>query len=300
MRAESAGLRSTLAHLRFPFSFFLLPVFLAALALAGSIEVGRAVAALLVMHFLLYPASQGFNSYYDRDLGPIGGLRSPPPIHATLLPASLALDLAALVAGTLLCGPLFGLGLLAYGLSSKLYSWDRSRWKARPFAGWLMTGLGQGGLTFCLVIVAVDRGGLSALGPGVWAAALAISVLLLGVFPLTQVYQHAEDEARGDLTISRLLGLRGTFMLAGLCLSAGLLGLATLVGARSGPPWALALLLFQAPAALFFGTWFGRVLRDPGAADFASAMRMNLLASGLLNLYFVLYLAFAGRGSFHV
>ena len=59
--------------------FFLLPIWLAAMAAVprGSLDRGAALQLFLVFHFLLYPASNGFNSYFDRDEGPIGGSRDP-------------------------------------------------------------------------------------------------------------------------------------------------------------------------------------------------------------------------------
>jgi 1,4-dihydroxy-2-naphthoate octaprenyltransferase len=289
---------STLKHLRFPFSLFLLPIYLAALASAESIDALRALEAFLIIHLLLYPASNGFNSWYDRDTGPIGGLERPPPVEKSLLVVSLLLDLLALVAGLWLLGPLFALGLLGYGTASKLYSWDRTRLKARPVTGWLMTGLGQGGLTFVLVLLAVDPRGLGAIDAGALYRSLAVALLLLGIFPLTQIYQHEEDAARGDLTISRLVGVRGTFLLSGLCLGLGILGLGYVVFTQSGRLWALVFIAFQTPAIVFFAIWFLKVLRDETAADFRAAMGMNLFASGLLNAFYLSYLALERLGRF--
>jgi 1,4-dihydroxy-2-naphthoate octaprenyltransferase len=282
---------STLVHLRLPFFFFLLPIFLAALATSPSVDGSKALAAFIILHLLLYPASNGFNSYYDRDRGPIGGIEHPPLVDRSLLHCALALDAFALITGWLLVGAIFALGLFLYGLASKLYSWEGTRIKARPIVGWLMTGLGQGGLTYLLVVVAVNPRGLAAIDARVLENTLAVSLLLLGIFPLTQVYQHEEDAERGDLTISRLLGIRGTFALSGLCLGVGLLGLGIAIHTETGPAWSGAFALAQVPATLLFATWYLRVLRDEGAASFRATMRMNLFASGLLNAFFIAYLA---------
>jgi 1,4-dihydroxy-2-naphthoate octaprenyltransferase len=292
--------RSTLAHLRFPFSFFLLPIFLAALALSQTIEIPKTIAAFFIIHALLYPASNGFNSYFDRDTGPIGGLAHPPPVDRSLLRTSLLLDLIALLAGLFFLGPLFSLGLLLYGAASKLYSWDRTRLKARPIAGWLLTGFGQGGLTFLLVFVSVDSRGLDLISLHCLLNALAVTLLLLGIFPLTQIYQHDEDRARGDLTISRFVGLRGTFLISGAFLCSGLIGLGAFIEAQSSRIWTLAFIASTIPPGVYFLRWFGRARRDAGAANFGSAMRMNLFASGLLNSFYIAYLAIERFGRFRL
>lgn len=279
---------STLTHLRVPFSYFLLPIYLAALA-SAPFESGRAAAVFVIFHLLVYPASNAFNSYFDRDEGPIGGIERPPPVYGSLLWAALALDAAALFWAFAL-GPLPIWAVLGYGTGSKLYSWDRVRIKSRPWLGWLWTGLGQGTLTFISMAAASSGLGLDRLGRGTYAGSAIIGVFLLGVYPLTQVYQHAEDARRGDMTISRRLGVRGTFLLSGACLGAAVAGFFFWVAAAGGPVWAALYLATQAPALAYFLWWARAVFRDEGNADFRRAMRMNTLASTFMNLFFVGFL----------
>ncbi|HCM28685.1 MAG TPA: ubiquinone biosynthesis protein UbiA [Treponema sp.] len=286
----NAKLRSTLLHLRFPFSFFLLPIYLAALA-AVSFEAGKALAVFAIFHLLLYPASNGFNSYFDKDEGPIGGLALPPPVSRSLLFAALSLDAVALVF-SFAVSPACGAAALVYGTASKLYSWDRVRIKRLPVTGWLMTGFGQGAFTFlCMAFVSAGRGP-AGLGASAYSGALLITLFLLGVYPLTQIYQHGEDARRGDLTISRLLGIRGTLVLAAAFLGAATTGFCAWTAALGGPWWAAAFLLAQLPALFYFLHWALRVFRDERAADHRSTMRMNLIASSFMSLYFALFLIF--------
>ncbi|NJK83733.1 MAG: ubiquinone biosynthesis protein UbiA, partial [Saprospiraceae bacterium] len=41
--------------------------------------------------------------------------------------------------------------------------------------------------------------------------AILSSLMLLGSYPMTQIYQHEEDAKRGDTTLSLKLGILGTF-----------------------------------------------------------------------------------------
>ena len=47
-------------------------------------------------------------------------------------------------------------------------------------------------------------------------AGFICSCLIGASYPLTQVYQHKEDQERGDKTLSILLGVNGTFVFAAL------------------------------------------------------------------------------------
>src|ERR1700684_1733623 len=71
--------RSTIQLLRFHFSFFLMPVYWFALSQVVNPDIKRALLIFIILHILIYPSSNGFNSYMDRDEGSIGGLKSPLP-----------------------------------------------------------------------------------------------------------------------------------------------------------------------------------------------------------------------------
>lgn len=188
---------STWLHLRIPFSLFLMPVFLLSITAAHDIDIFKLILSFVIIHLLLYPASNGFNSYYDRDEESIGGLKNPPAVTKDLLRVSLLFDLAALLFGFFISAQ-FVLCLFIYGLASKAYSHDKIRLKKRPIAGWLGTGIVQGAFTFLMAYGAFDKTGYNDLfRPEIIQLAALTSVFLLASYPMTQVYQHGEDGRRG-------------------------------------------------------------------------------------------------------
>ena len=132
--------RSTWLHLRIPFSFFLMPVYLFALGVSPNLGESRLLWSFLIIHLLLYPASNGYNSYFDKDEKSIGGLKNPPPVTKGLYYTSLLLDGIAIVLGFIKISFLFALMLLIYGLVSKAYSHPAIRLKKYPIGGWVITG----------------------------------------------------------------------------------------------------------------------------------------------------------------
>ena len=105
---------STLLHLRIPFSYFLLPIFLFSLAISPNLTMSSLGWTFFIIHFMLYPASNAYNSYFDKDEKSIGGLRNPPPVDRGLYYAALLLDLVAVVTGYLKINLTFSLMLLIY------------------------------------------------------------------------------------------------------------------------------------------------------------------------------------------
>ncbi len=283
-------LHAILIHLRLPFSIFLAPVCL--FALSQSAHPDHALSVFLILHLLLFPASNAYNSYYDRDEKSIGLIEKPPPVTPFLLYTAIAFDvLAVLLAWWLDLGLVFMGYLLLYGLVSKAYSHPAIRLKKRPVSSWLVVAVFQGAFTYLAVIQCVEAMPVSALFR--WEhllPAMICTLNLLAVYPLTQVYQHEEDALHGDLTYSRLVGIRGTFLSAAFFFMLAFAAFSAYFLTRASPFTLLLLGACMAPSLLFFIHWWRNVYQDERAADYRNTMRMNFLASLGLNAFFLILL----------
>jgi len=263
-------------------------------------ELWVALVVFAVIHVLLYPASNGFNSYYDRDEGSIGGLEIPPVVTRQLLPVALFLDLCALVAGWLLT-PLFAVCMVAYGVGSKAYSHSRIRLKRFPVASWIAVSVVQGGITIVMTHLALSRGDLAAaMAPKILFLAALTTLFLMASYPLTQVYQHEEDRKHGDTTMSMLLGVRGTLVFSASFFAPVTFGFAAYFSILAGPATGALFLATQAPAGLLFLRWFARVRKAETAADFHSTMRTNFYSATGLNLFCITLLLLEAVGAVSV
>lgn len=276
--------RSTIQLLRFPFSVFLLPVYLFALSQVPCPDTGTAIAVFFILHLLVYPASNGYNSYMDRDETPIGGLEKPMAPTKQLLWATIVMDLIAIMASLWISIP-FALLLGAYILASRAYSYRGIRLKKYPVWGYLTVTVFQGAVTYLMVFHAVSAGKPLEAPP---LALLAASLLMGSFYPLTQVYQHEADRKDGVRTISILLGIRGTFIYTAFVYSVAM-GVLFLYFRQQNEVnlfFLLALLLF--PVLVYFFYWAAKVWKDPKHADFRHTMTMNLLASACSNAAFLI------------
>ncbi|MDO6389605.1 UbiA family prenyltransferase [Pontibacter sp. BT731] len=280
---------SALTLMRIPFSVYLMPVYWFALSVADGYTWWRAVAVFLILHVLVYPASNGYNSYHDRDEGSIGGLRRPPKVTQELFHLVLLFDVLALLFGFLL-SPLFALLVALYLLVSKAYSNRNVRLKKYPIISTLVVTVFQGAFTFWMVQVGAGLDMQQTLQtPNSWFA-LVSTLFLCGSYPLTQIYQHQEDSERGDHTLSLLLGIRGTFVFAGIALS---LGAALLIGLYLAFGQLLSIgvfLLCTAPITFYFLSWMRRSWQNSGEVNFENTMRMNKISSLCISLAFFLIL----------
>lgn len=273
---------STIQLLRFHFSLFLLPVFLFALSEVQEVDWWKALTLGIILHVLVYPSSNGYNSYMDRDETPIGGLAYPMQPTRQLFLITLLLDgLALLLAGFMLDG-LTALGILCYILASRAYSWRSIRLKQYPVPGFLVVFVCQGALVFSITIHAVATQPATApLLP-----LLTASLLIGALYPLTQIYQHEADLCDGVTTISYRLGKRGTFLF-----SAALFGTAAALlffwyQLQQRLNEFFLFLLITVPVVLFFVWWMRRVWQDEQQASFKNSLRMNLVATGCTIVFF--------------
>ncbi|MEJ7767622.1 MAG: UbiA family prenyltransferase [Chitinophagaceae bacterium] len=275
---------STLQLLRFHFSFFLMPVYLFAISQLPKPAWARAVLIFCIFHLLVYPASNGYNSYMDRDKGSIGGIKNPMQPTKQLFTVSLVMDGIAIVL-SMMISTYFAIGILLYILASRAYSYRGIRLKKYPVAGYLTVVIFQGAVTFWLVYHGSHFPDITFQVPG--TGMLASSLLIGGFYPLTQIYQHVADREEGVITISALLGYRGTFVFTGTVYFFAFVVLAYHFIAGLEMRQFFILQIFMLPVLVYFFLWAVKVWKNTAHADFTHTMKMNILASTCTNLAFL-------------
>lgn len=275
--------RSTIQHLRFTFSLFLMPVYWFAISQANVVTLTNAVLIFVILHLLVYPASNGYNSYMDNDKGSIGGIKHPLPVNKELLYVSVAMDVTALLLSLLISANV-AVAMFIYITASRLYSYRGIRLKKYPVTGYLTVIICQGALVYYIVSMSVNEG---ALLPNILFPAIISSLLIGGTYPLTQVYQHQQDKADGVTTLSYILGVKGTFLYCSLVLLVAVLLLTVYFTNIGRANWLLLYLIATAPVLIYFISWFLQVNKNLAAANFKNLMKMNYVASLCSNAAFI-------------
>ncbi|MDX5321490.1 MAG: UbiA family prenyltransferase, partial [Bacteroidota bacterium] len=191
------------------------------------------------------------------------------------------------IALSMALSPIFALMIGLYILASRLYSNRRIRIKKYPVFGFIWVSFFQGAFVYWTVQTGISAEMVLPEFSSQPFAKLVSSLLLGAIYPLTQVYQHESDRKDGVQTLSMLLGYRGTFfftaILFALANGFAYLHFSSMATVRSF----MWMQLFFIPVTLYFLYWFYQVWKNEQAADFIHAMRMNLLASMCLNVYYL-------------
>lgn len=192
-------------HLRLHYQLFILSGgYLLGGLMADQMDTAQFWYQFINVHILLFGGATAFNSFWDKDEGPIGGLRNPPKMTQWMHRASLLLMFLGWVWAYSINTPYF----IIYGVSLLLfwlYSTPHARWKGNPHLSMIAIGVSTGMNSTLLGFWAAD-------GAFSWVilfASIGTTFVLLSLYPVSQIYQQEEDQRRGDLTFFGQYGLSG-------------------------------------------------------------------------------------------
>ena len=280
--------QSTVKHLRLPFSFFLMPVFLFALSQASDINWQTTIIAFVILHLFIFPSSNGYNSYQDRDETSIGGLKYPPKVSENLYYATLLLDIIG-VLSALFVSVYFSLLVLIFILMSRAYSYRNVRLKKYAIIGFLTVFIFQGAFVYLMAFSAITNFSFEVIFTLNNMICMSVASLFMGsIYPLTQIYQHEADKKDGVTSISYKLGYIGTFVFSAILFSIATIFLFYYFNLKHQQIDLVLFLLLMLPVITKLSIWFNKVRKDTANANFENTMTMNLLTSTCMNLYFLL------------
>ena len=279
--------KSTVKHLRLPFSFFLMPVFLFAVSQASTINWQTTAIAFVILHLFVFPSSNGYNSFQDRDTGSIGGLKHPPKVSRNLYKATLMMDIVAVMSG-LLISYSFSLFVFIFILISRAYSYRNVRLKQYAIIGFLTVFLFQGAFVYLMTSSAISTFSFANFFTLNNIICMSVASFFIGsVYPLTQIYQHEADKKDGVTSISYKLGYNGTFVFSGILFTAATVFLYYYFNMKQQQIALLIFIILMLPVIIDLLVWFAKVRKNTDNANFENTMTMNLLTSTCMNLYFL-------------
>ena len=270
-----------LLHLRLHYHFFLLSGgYLLGGFMAGTLNLTDYLTQFLNIHILLYGGATAYNSYWDRDTGPIGGLKNPPKMTRWMHPASLLLMIAGL-ALALPMGTLYTIIFLISLLTFWLYSTPHARWKQHPTLSLLAIAVSTG---ITSVLLGTLAAGGSITNAPVAASTLGATLILLSMYPVSQIFQIDEDRARGDRTFAVQFGIQGVRRFFAISFLFGLMFIAAGIATQS----VLAAVILSAGALASYGLIY-RILAGlkGNPSEYSKVMRAKFLASLSFVLFFL-------------
>jgi 1,4-dihydroxy-2-naphthoate polyprenyltransferase len=264
-----------------------MPVFLFAISQASSVNWRSTAIAFVILHLFVFPSSNGYNSFQDRDTGSIGGLKHPPKVSRNLYRATLLMDIVAVSSG-LLISYNFSLFVFIFILISRAYSYRNVRLKQYAVIGFLTVFLFQGAFVYLMASSAISTFSFTDFFTLNNIICMSVASFFIGsVYPLTQIYQHSADKKDGVISISYKLGYNGTFVFSGILFVVATVFLYYYFNLKHQQIAVLLFIILMLPVIIDLSVWFAKVRKDTDNANFENTMTMNLLTSTCMNLYFL-------------
>jgi len=219
-RSAATEIWHFLIHLRLHYQLFILSGgFLLGGFLSPSMDWFSFLLQFINVHVLLFGGATAYNSYWDKDEGPIGGLKHPPKMKPWMWFLSILMQalglLIALAAGSLFVG-IYALSMLLFWL----YSTPHARWKGDPIKSLVAIGVSTGTNSLLMGYLAA---GMHALPVTVFVAALGVALVVLSLYPTSQLYQMEDDRRRGDHTFALRYGFKGVYRFFVITFSVGVI-----------------------------------------------------------------------------
>lgn len=273
-----------LIHLRPHYQLFILSGgYTAGGLITRTADFERATLFFFVVHLLLFGGATAYNSFFDRDEGPIGGLEHPPKMTAWMHPASLLIQLPGLGLGARLVGPAFAAIYASSMVFFWLYSTPKARWKGHPWLSFVAIAVSTGTNSVWLGHLAA---GGTLMEPSALLAGPGVACILLSMYPVSQVFQLEDDTKRGDRTFAVAYGLPGVRRCFDLAYPIGVVLLGSAFWLRD----TRLALVFGAVSVVAFLRVRSQLARVQGTREeYRPVMRMKYLTS-------FLFLAFLAGG----
>ena len=201
-----------IAHLRWPYQILLLSgIYGISILFVQEPDFSLFTEYFLLWHLGLYGGATAFNSYWDKDEGPIGGLKNPPPMRPWMRWASFFLMMvpAPFLMYDIVSDTLPLASMVVYLLSFFLfwaYSSPIIRWKGHPYLSVLVIFLSTGTNGFFMGYFSSSGMSISLLS---LIAACGVASILVSLYPISQLFQLEEDQRRGDQTLALQIGVKG-------------------------------------------------------------------------------------------
>ena len=274
------------SYFRLPFSYFLVPAFMFGVVLSPNNRVAQMLWLFVILHFFIYPASNAYHNYFNPKDDRLSSAEPPRQIYFI----SLFLDIMG-IALALVCFPgnyTLALMLFAYVVASRAYSHPIIHLKSVPILNWVIVSFFQGAWIVWMVYISLAGAGFGAVADQrVFLPGMLATLILLATFPITQVHHHVQDFEKADFAISKWLGLRGTFVFAGIVYKVAAAGFSFFLKHYYSMNHAIVFMVLISPAFMYYSWWCFKALRNKSNASYANSLRLNLLAATCFGLFFM-------------
>jgi 1,4-dihydroxy-2-naphthoate octaprenyltransferase len=273
------SIKSTLIHFKLLHSFFLLPVYFFALSISPNFTEKRLLWSFVIIHSLLYPASNGYSGVWDNSKNDVASSKS------ALRYLSLVLIVIGVAIGYFKVSPLFTALLIVYFAGSMAYHHPSVHIRNHKIADWLIGGFFHGTLVFWMCYIGINGFGLvTILNDRILIPGILSGFLLVSMLPLNKKYKQEENKhtipGNQHDNKSALIYAIILFISVSICF---VFYFQNYFSLETG----LRFLLYISPIVLYILVWFLLSIKNPKVINHRYSLWLKILAATFLNIFFI-------------
>lgn len=234
--------RDFVIHLRLPFQLVMFFIFLTGFVVGGYSNISNLLLGAIIFFIFISGGTVAYNSYYDKDEGPVNFIKNPPKPTKSLLILSIIFKLSGIIL-SLLINFKFFIVCVTFVFLSVLYSHPKFRFKTKYGLDLVINGVGYGSLSIL--------GGWLCTTSEINFKIIFLSIIAFFIVstghPLTQIFQYEDDKKKGDKTFVVIFGPKKSLLVSVILLLIGLI-------------------LFNVFSAIYFNFLFNIVISVVGLA----------------------------------
>ena len=193
--------RDFIIHLRLPFQLVMFIIFLTGFVVGGYSNISNLILGAIIFFVFISGGTVAYNSYYDKDEGPINFIKNPPKPTKSLLVLSIIFKVSGIIFSLLIDFKFF-IVCVVFVFMSVLYSHPKFRFKTKYGLDLVINGVGYGSLNIL--------GGWLCTTSEINFKILLLSIIAFFIVsaghPLTQVFQYEDDKKKDGKTFVAIFG----------------------------------------------------------------------------------------------
>jgi 4-hydroxybenzoate polyprenyltransferase len=209
MKGAWGEVKNFIIHLRLPFQFVMFFIFLTGFVIGGYSNISNLIFGAIIVFVFISGGAVAYNSYYDKDEGPVNFIKNPPKPTKSLLVLSIIFKASGIILALLINFKFFTVCVVCVFMSV-LYSHPKFRFKTKH--------------GFDLVINGVGYGSLNILGGWLCATSeINFKIIFLSIIafflvstghPLTQLFQYDDDKKKDGKTFVVIFGQKKSLLIS--------------------------------------------------------------------------------------
>jgi 4-hydroxybenzoate polyprenyltransferase len=282
MKVVWKELKNFIIHLRLPFQLVMFFIFLTGFVVGGYSNISNLILGAIIVYVFISGGTVAYNSYYDKDEGPVNFIKNPPKPTKSLLVLSIIFKMFGIILAPLINFNFFIICVVCVFMSI-FYSHPKFRLKTKNGLDLVINGVGYGSLSILGGWLCVT----SEINFKIIFLSIIAFFLISTGLPLTQIFQYDDDKKKDGKTFVVIFGPKKSLLISLILLFITLILFNVFFVIYFNFLFNIVISMALLPGFFFIYSWFKNLMNINNAKIFGNP---NIGVIGVCAVFIVLIL----------